>query len=29
MSKIKAKGGDDYEEAIEIGLQHAYKEHLK
>jgi hypothetical protein len=23
MSKIKAKGGEDYEEAVEIGLQHA------
>lgn len=26
MSKIDAKGGGDYEEAIEIGLQHALKE---
>jgi hypothetical protein len=29
MSKIKAFGGDDTEEAIEIGLQHAHNEHLK
>jgi hypothetical protein len=29
MKQINAKGGGDYEEAIEIGFQHAYQEHLK
>jgi hypothetical protein len=29
LSKVQAKGGDDYEEAIEIGLQHSLKEHQK
>jgi hypothetical protein len=29
LTKIVARGGDDIPEAIEIGLQHAYKEHEK
>jgi hypothetical protein len=28
-SKVRAKGGGDYEEAIEIGFWHALREHNK